>query len=159
MFTFTLLDADGQPHEYEVALHKATDGQPIMWELYALAAGPLSGAVGALAGSGKIADVLDTDLSGLDFGAVGEGLSRSLLTMPKLTPRILAGTFRDKKRLFEGSDSSTFDAAYRGNYFELVRAVWEVVQANRFLPLSAISEIASRAKAAQAAKAAAATSP
>jgi len=147
--TFTLRDAEGESHSYEVTLHRATLGQPIMWEIAALLAGPLAGMLGLLvpildsmAGK-KIVEVMDDPASlgrlvdglrGADLTAVGAGL-KAALAQPgnsALVVRLLGQTTRDGRDL---ADPVQFDDAFTGNYLELARAVWEVVQANRFLPL------------------------
>ncbi len=147
--TFTLRDAEGESHSYEVTLHRATLGQPIMWEILALLSGPLAGLLGLLvpildsmAGK-KIAEVMDDPaalsklvdgLRGADLNAVGAGL-KAALGDPKntaLVGRILGQTTRDGKDL---ANPVEFDAAFTANYLELAYAVWEVVSANRFLPL------------------------
>lgn len=150
MHTFTLLDADGQAHTYEFTLHKATEGQRIMFKLYALAAGPLAGALGGLLKAGSISEVVSGDtVADLDLVKVGDALRAALADMPGLTREILRNTMRDGQRL---SDDHAFDVAYRGNYWELNLALWEVVSANRFLPLSAISALVAKAKAEKARK-------
>lgn len=147
--TFTLRDAEGESHTYEVTLHRATIGQPIMWEIAALLSGPLAGLLGLLVpildgmAGRKIAEVMDDpasmqlvlkSLRTADLSTIGAGL-KTALGDPRntaLVGRILSQTTRDGADL---ADPVKFDAAFTANYLELVRAVWEVVQANRFLPL------------------------
>ena len=137
-------DADGTPHTYRVVLHPGSEGAQIMWELYALASGPLAAGLGVIAGiDGSFADLLKLKtqdvLGKLDAEAIGRSVQGALASMPALTGKILRYTYRDDKPL---ADRSHFDAAFQANYWELTLAVWGVVQANRFLPLSAISSLA-----------------
>lgn len=141
---FTLRDAAGADHAYEVIPHPATEGSRIMWQLYAMGVEPL----GKLAGSVLAADGLNVrSLRGLlddpaaleklkasvDLGAVASSIRASLgpATMDGLTKEILAHTRRDNLEL---RNPGHFDAAYACNYWELSMVLWKVVQANRFLP-------------------------
>ncbi len=56
---------------------------------------------------------------------------------PKLVRELLRRTIRDGKPLASDYD---FDAAFTRNYSELMSALWEVVQRNRFLPLRFINQ-------------------
>ena len=154
--TFRLTDAEGVAHAYEVTLHRATLGMPIMWELAALVAGPLAGllslagplleAMNGAGGSTKsvraiiedpnILSVVQATLGAADLTAIGRSLQAALAQPSNsgLVLRILSQTERDGVAL---DSPVAFDAAYTGNYFELLRAVWEVVITNRFLPLPA----------------------
>lgn len=146
--TFTLRDAEGVEHQYEVVHHPATEGQAIMWELVALAAAPLGALIkGLLSGTEPInfRALLD-DPEGMtrlgtmiDFGKVGGDVKTALASgsMPQLTAKILSRTRRSNEegRMVELANRSNFDAAYTGNYAELLKAVWRVAQANRFLSL------------------------
>lgn len=147
---FTVKDREGVSHAYDCTLHPATEGQKVMWQLVALCAAPLAGAVKGLLplidqvkGQGGLAGLLDSStaidqlkggLASIDFAAIGEDVKRSLLTAPmeKLVEEVLSRTLRDDKPL---ATRGTFDDAYSGNYGELLSALWEVVKANRFLSL------------------------
>jgi hypothetical protein len=155
---FQLRDADGSMHRYEVLPHPASEGQAILLQMLAVAAEP----VGRLAASifegdtlkealvsaqanakeGEKASLLDVDaaalLGNIDLGRLGADVKTSILSMPmeKLGGDILKHTLRDGQKL---SARVVFDAAYTRNYLEYLQAVWEVVQVNRFLPLSAMS--------------------
>ena len=141
---FTLRDATGTDHTYEVLPHPATDGSRIMWQLYAMGVEPL----GKLAGSLLTADglnvkslrgllddpaALEKIRSSVDLGALAAAIRAALVgtSMPALTQEILHHTRRDGLEL---RNPAHFDAAYACNYWELSVALWKVVQANRFLP-------------------------
>jgi hypothetical protein len=140
---FMLTDADGAVHRYEVLPHPASEGQAVLLQLLAVAAEP----VGRLAssvfeGAGTVGELLDSEpaklMERVDLGRLGADVKTAILSMQmdKLGADVLRHTMRDGKKL---SDRVAFDAAFTRNYFEYLRAVWEVVQINRFLPLSAIS--------------------
>lgn len=152
--TFRLVDADGRPHAYEVTLHRASEGMPLMWEIAALVAGPLAGLlslVGALLAAMRkavnnapltvrgaiedpnILDLVQTALGSADLTSLGRSLQLALAQPGNsaLVMRLLAQTTRDGAAL---DSPVAFDDAYTANYLELARAVWEVVLANRFLP-------------------------
>lgn len=155
--TFRLPDADGRPHAYEVMLHRGSEGLPLMLEIAALVAGPLAGLLslaspliaamksaadgapisvrGAIADP-KVLDIVQAALAGADLAALGKSLQLALAQPGNagLVKRLLAQTTRDGIAL---DDPSAFDDAFTANYIELARAVWEVVLANRFLPLPA----------------------
>ena len=80
---------------------------------------------------------LDLDLEAvvgkIEWGKVGGDVKRSILSMPMstLVRDILRFTWRDGNSL---SNDVFYNAAYVRNYAELMSAVWEVSQANRFFP-------------------------
>lgn len=132
---FTLLDDAGNPHGYVVPLHPAVEGQRLMCQILALAAGPLADLATAYQrtdGNGLDADV--------DLAAVGRQMGAALASdaPPRLIRDLLRYTARDGKAL---AQDGGFNDAYTGNYGELLFALWEVVKANRFLPLSRITAI------------------
>ncbi len=140
---FTLTDADGRPHEYEVTPHPPSEGMEIMWRLVAFGAEPLGGAVKgllAMGDMGSIAKLLD-DPKGLqklgkavDFAALGRDVKASVQSTPMsdLTKAIVAKTTRDGQPL---ANALHFDRAYVCNYGELLAALWRVATINRFLSL------------------------
>lgn len=150
--TFTLVDADGQPHEYSCRPHPAREGSDIMWRLVALGAEPLGRAAKGLLhtlDAGNLRQLMD-DPNGLekiaaavDFAALGADVRAALQATPmsELVHAVLKYTSRDGKGL---SNPILFDAAYTRNYGELLRAAWEAVQANRFLSLPATSSTGPR---------------
>lgn len=132
---FTLLDDSDTPHGYVVPLHPAVEGQRLMCQILALAAGPLADLAAAFQradGNGLDADV--------DLAAVGRQVGAALASdaPPRLIRELLRYTARDGKGLAGDGD---FNVAYTGNYGELLVALWRVVEANRFLPLSRIKAI------------------
>lgn len=133
LHSFTLTDALGNEHSYEVALHPATQGEPIMWALVALGVEPIAAALAKVDGAGGL---LDLNLGDLNLTGSADALAKAIARadLPDLRQRILAHTTRDGRPL---KDRPHFDAAYQGNYGELARALWEVVKLNRFLPLPA----------------------
>jgi len=142
VYQFEIEGGDGKPHAYLVQLHGVDEGQAIVFALIAVGGEPLGallqGAAGKLiAEGGGLAELLEKDvtelLSGIDFAAVGRDLSLAVARsdMPGLVNLILKNTHRDGRPL---RDSNERNAAYRGNYGEMLRAVWQVISANRFLP-------------------------
>ena len=124
---FVLKDDDGQPHNYVMPYHPASDGQRIVCQLAGLLGGPILELVAASQGGG---------LSNLDHTALSGAVRQAgqvLLsdTPPKLVRDLLRRAIRDGKPLASDYD---FDAAYTRNYGELLAVLWEVVQRNRFLP-------------------------
>ena len=139
----TIADDNSGAHHYLIALHPAAEGQRVVLQLMGLLAGPLAELVAAgVQGGGLSADV--------DFQGIGRQLGAVLLSdaPPRLVRELLRYANRDGRPL---SNDHDFNVAYTGNYGELMMALKEVVQANRFLPLSRISAIASKVppKAAQ----------
>lgn len=154
---FVIKDAEGVPHRYEMTGHPPIQGQAIMWQLLALGAEPLGrladlaltsdellGQVRAALAAPAPADAEaaeSTTLSDLaavaktlDLARLGRDVKSAILSadMPKLTRDVLQFTTRDGASL---ASDIHFAAAYKRNYGELLQAVWQVVQANRFLPL------------------------
>lgn len=123
--TFTLTDADGTEHRYEiVAKHKAEAGIKITRQLQALVAGPIGAFI-----DGKVSD----------RAALGPELSRALLGLnDAIPPRVLLEhVVRDGVPMFGALYAKSFNDAYQGNYGELDAALIEVIQYNRFLSLPA----------------------
>lgn len=164
MATKILYDWDGKPHKYEVILHKATEGQDVLWMLLAIAAEPggaflqkmLEGkdVFGKLMAGfrahlkpksdgddGTETDAADADiekiLRGADFGSVGQDIRRTLMTSPmsKLARNLLKNTLRDDKLLGE---ETHFNEAFTGNWGEYLKALLLSIEANRFFALLGI---------------------
>lgn len=129
----TIADDIGGAHSYLIALHPAAEGQRILCQLLGLAAGPLA----ELLAAGAVGDGLAAKV---DFHGLGRQLSAVLLgeAPPRLIRDLLRYTSRDGRAM---SNEHEFNLAYTGNYGELLVALSEVVQANRFLPLSRISRL------------------
>jgi hypothetical protein len=143
--SFTLTDADGGAHRYEVTPHNALEGQRITYTLLRLGAEPLgrlvqTGLQNAGLLDGGLRSLLDDPAAlgrlaaGIDFAAVGADLQKSMGSMPMeaLTLDLMAHAVRDGKQL---RSPLHFNAAFTRNYMEMLRACWEVVKANRFLSL------------------------
>ncbi len=125
MHEFTLPDADGDLHTYQViARHKVDEGYKLMRRLQALIAGPLGGLIDGLAGKG---------------GNTGADLTRALDSIQDmgLAKQLLAHTTRDGIPMFGPTSAKSFNDAYQGNYLELDLACFEVIKHNRFLSLPA----------------------
>jgi len=120
--TFSLIDGDGESHNYSVRFHPGREGAKIMRQLLALG--------------------LPALVAGLDEGTgLDGGLARALDSFDDgLIAALLRYTQRDGVQL----SGVAFDKAYQRNYFELTAALWEVITANRFLPLPATWERALR---------------
>lgn len=136
---FTLVDADGAPHEYMLVKHGATEGQVITWSLIAFGGEPLGAlAQSIFSGSGQasIGSMMDDPkaLASINWGNLGRDIAASVqgTDMAGLTRKLLINVHRDGKSL---RDPSHFDAAFQANYGELMKLLWEVVKHNRFLGL------------------------
>jgi hypothetical protein len=141
---FTLTDWQGKTHTYQTHLFTPSDGGlDIMWQITALGAEPLGRIVdGVTSGAGMVSAMmagggLDKAVE-IDFSGLGADVAKALMVLDAgaFSRRIMSRTLRDGKRL---DDDSTFDGAYRGNYWEFQRACWEVVKVNRFFPSLATS--------------------
>lgn len=160
--TTTITDAQGTAHTYEViALHRGSEGMRLAMQLSALAIEPLAKALGPIIGEGLpalkgllggegeldrdqvkaqlAAAVLDNPdlLDKLDLPGVGQAVQKALLSVPDATIfAVLRHTNRDGRPLIADGDRPTadFDAAYRGNYGELLQAVVGVARVNGFFP-------------------------
>lgn len=151
---FTLKDAAGHEHEYEItALHPGSEGQSLALHFAGLAIEPLITAAGplligsfdAVSGGGKIgvkeimSAVLDSPevMDSIDLPAIGAAARRALGSLDaKSIASVLRYTNRDGLPLISDSGRPTgdYDAAFAGNYMELGRAVLEVGQRNGFFP-------------------------
>lgn len=143
LHTFTLKDAEGNEHEYQMIAHAADEGEEIMWHLTAMAAGPLGALLQSMigeliVGERSMTELLDTDpktlFAGVDLAEVGKSLQPILAspTMRDLSAKLLRHTTRDGKAL---SDKMTRALAYQRNYTEMHRALLEAIRFNRFFPV------------------------
>jgi hypothetical protein len=149
--SFIVYDEDGNPHEYTVRKHPATEGRMIALRLLGLGIEPLAGllvpmALAAVRGGGASSAI------------TVDGLAQAVASLPAMISQIdaplidaiLKHTNRDGVPLMmrPGPVNLNFDAAYTGNYGELALALWEVIKANRFLSDARISAmLKSRLKA------------
>ncbi len=118
LIEFTLKDAKGLEHRYEMTLMPAGAGMRVTFELSSILSGLLEG----------FEDVEDANLFAL-LAPVLKGMDPDHLT--DLGKRLLATVDRNGSRMM-GRD---FDKAYRGNYTEMLLAMARVIQENRFVPL------------------------
>jgi hypothetical protein len=142
----TLKDADGQPHEYVLLRHDAEKGLEICFVLLGHAAGAIVPLMEPLlSGEVSIGAILSGNDAAAEKAFEGVDLSKAaaeikgLLLDPKsvgLVKDLVSETSRDGKPL---RIPANFAEAYRGNYFELLRLLWKVIEYNRFFPLSATS--------------------
>lgn len=140
-----LRDAKGDPHAYVIGLHNPTEGTAIALRLVGSVADPLMRLLGqravlekALAafkdsGAADPAALMFDALGSIDIANAGVDVAKVIDGLgPKFIRDVLQFTTRDGAPL---SQDVHFNAAYRGNYFEMFRAVVEVCKVNRFLPL------------------------
>lgn len=153
-YTFMLSGADGEQHEYiGTPLPPAAGGTALALQIYALSGGALgallkglmesSGGLGGLIerfGGAKTADLhIEQLLGDLDLGALGDALASSLSKLPpRVLQDLLAHTSRDGKPL---KQESNFNAAYRGNYPELLIAAGLIAHHNGFFTSGAMPAI------------------
>jgi len=150
MLQTTITDADGVAHAYDLLPHPTTSGQEIMWALYRAGLPALLEAVGGALKGSSLSDVLDGQIEALPLGEAGERLMEGILraSPARLTRDLLRHALRDGERL---DLDEVFDRVYARNYLELLQALRFAIEANRFLPLSAISGAVSSLKAQRAA--------
>lgn len=146
---FTITDDDGQPHAYTVRLHPASEGRILALQIGAMGVEAFAGllvtaALAAVRGKNPM-DVITADQLTVAIASLPKVIQA---ITPQMIDALLKHTDRDGRPLMGRPD---FDAAYSGNYGELSLALWEVVKANRFLPVSRISAmLQSKPKAAAA---------
>lgn len=153
MERFELRDRTGAAHGYAVELHPGSTGMALALRVQALAVEPIVEAVRASLAlpqlramvvnpdadtgmdAGALLLAIVGELQGLDTSHVGPALAAALGAAdgPALVRSLLAHTWRDGKAL---NEPMHMDAAYRGNYGELMQAVFKVVQLNGFFPLA-----------------------
>lgn len=140
---FQIKDADGNPHEYIVGRHDADQGLRICFILMGHAAGALVPLLEPLlSGKTSLASVMggkaDDAFEGVDLSKAAAEVKALLLdpSSIQLVRDIMVETTRDGKVL---RNPAAFNEAYGANYGELLKALWKVVQHNRFFPLSATS--------------------
>ena len=130
-------------HAYDVTLHATRDGLKIVRALGRVLAGPLGAAVETAAkGVGGAAGLLSAVGEGrwaelnIDLSDVGDKIGDAIERLPEdIERQVLAHTLRDGKPLVAGGQyTATFDAAYQGNYGELLEALMRVVKLNGFIP-------------------------
>lgn len=155
---FALTGADGKPHSYMLNLHPAIEGQIIVWRLIAAGGEPLGRLLsdalswedlfgllvaGIKGGKAEALDRLLDDpkalqglLAKLNLRGIGVDLRAVVLSdldVAGLARDTLRHTFRDGVPL---DNDTNFDAAFAGNYAEMLRAVFRSVRENGFFALS-----------------------
>lgn len=136
MREFVLTDDAGNKHTYSTTHLPASDGLPLARKLYAAGAGPLAALVSSvLKPGGGSAGEAAAELS-------KEKIVTSLLEhLPTLIEafdqaffyKLFLTTRRDGEEIHTVAG---FNAAFTGNYGELIFAAVEVIQHNGFFPLS-----------------------
>lgn len=150
---FTLKSRDGNNHQYDVAMHPAIEGMQVSAQLGSLGIPTLVVALGSALESQEMRAAVaqafakggsSTDKSrgldelmriagGFDFSTIGTEV-RTALQDPRLATlvrAVLQHTTRDDVVL---SGDVALNGAFTGNYMEMWKAVWEIVQVNGFFP-------------------------
>jgi len=145
---FVCNDSTGVGHNYACNPHLATEGISIISRLMQLGGPAIANVIqGIYSGLDKSKLTLDTEVSlgalskGIDWDSlkIGDAVQQfvnglgSTVDGADLLKDILSQTTRDGKPL-SGPQGASFDLAYRCNYVELGKAVWEVIRYNGFLP-------------------------
>lgn len=130
-FEFTINDQAGQPHRYEVNLHRVAAGLRISLALVALGLEALAGAF-AKGGVSTLGEALEVDIGGIDLSSLRAAVLSGVVE--GLIFDVLRESYRDGVSLDSTTAGNALDA-YRGNYAELYAAAWRVIQGNGWLPL------------------------
>ena len=153
MERFELRDRLGAAHVYGLELHPGSTGMALALRVQALAVEPIVEALRAALAlpqlramaanpdadtgmdAGALIVAIVGELQGLDTSRIAPALAAALGAKdgPDLVRALLAHTWRDGKAL---SEPMHMDSAYRGNYGELMQAVFQAVQRNGFFPLA-----------------------
>lgn len=139
--TFTVHDEDGNPHVYTMRLHPATEGRMIALKLAGLGIEPFAGVLVSFALASVRGAPTSSSVDMASLSSAIEGLPGVIAKIDgNLIDALLKHVDRDEVPLMmrPGAVNPNFDAAYAGNYSELAMALWEVIKANRFLPVSRI---------------------
>ena len=132
--TFSLTDSTGQTHTYETFPHGALEGLKVLNYLIAAGAEPLAKLVTSTLGPDmSLASLVtgDVPLSSLDLTQMGTALKNVVGDhFLDVATDVMRHTTRDGQALTQ----MTMDVAYRQNYVEFYRALWEIIRVNRFFP-------------------------
>lgn len=152
MATFTLNDADGKPHRYNVTPHPADEGVDLSLWFLAHLGGMVTGLLPALRGvladligdqpAGTVSEVLDVTIDpakileslGRALGPdAGEAVARELRTalLSREAKPVLMGLFKYAIR-DEAKVPTVFALAYQANYLEMWQAAWRIIGVNGF---------------------------
>lgn len=127
--TFQIKDRQGKMHEYAVMLHNATEAVDLAYELTAHVAEPALVAIVNVLAAGK-------DLGDMDTSALARAVAQAFKALtPATQARLFEYAARDGKLL---KDKAEFNAAYAGNYGEMMAAALAIVRCNGFVPLDYI---------------------
>lgn len=151
----TFCDVDGDEHSYIMTQFGALQGielAPVVISCVSEPLGQMLNTLGALTPEQKAADDDDdveqpglvTSIFNSDFDAEAAGKAVATLAQkvveaggPDFVHKLLSKTVRDKKPL---SDKLVFDAAYQGNYMELMAVVGWVLTENFSSALGRMSD-------------------
>lgn len=137
--TFTLKDAEGREHLYEIIPHSTRQGQRIFWRLVALGAEPLAAAFSGDAIVKALSGKADTSALAqeLNLDAIAGQVRQVVLSqdLPELAEELFAHASRDGEPL----KGLAFDQAYQKNWMEYGLALWNIIRINQFFPLPATS--------------------
>ena len=122
----TVLDDDGQPHEYTLTPFGSSEGWKLATELFALVGPPLGKLLGGVIEKGA-AGLLDANV---DLGVVMGDLTHSLLGSTPLVRSLLRNVTRDRQLL---DNPAIFELAYQANYGELAEVLAWVIEVNGFV--------------------------
>jgi len=119
----TIDDDAGQPHNYLIGAHPASEGLRLASRLFALVGAPFGQLLDVLVSRGEDAEI--------DLGGISSQLAKALIEadMPALTRDLLRHTHRDGVDL---GNATMIDVVFQGNYGELADALAEVVEVNGF---------------------------
>lgn len=147
---FTLTDVDGTARQYVVPYFPVDRGIVLVGRMAGILSGPLATVAGAaaagIASGAKLSEVLEQELGGLDTEAVANQLRTTFMSgaPAELLLDLVRPAIRDNKPL---ADAKERDAAYAGNYLELIQAAWKVAEGNGFtLQLSTLFTSSGSAK-------------
>jgi hypothetical protein len=130
MEQFTLEDSEGESHTYQLTLHSPLDGGlKIVNRLVTVLSGPLVKVIRTFV-DGNVG--LDSEMTEVLSNIELEDEIKSCISEmdEDMIHEIMKKVNRDGEDL---DKEHAFNRAYRGNYGELMEAVWEVVRANGFL--------------------------
>lgn len=152
---FTLHDTHGKPHQYMIQEFNAQEGLELMCVLGGLGVPALAGTVSVGLRSPELLDagldVIEGRADGVvtsadreqfsemtasvDLAPAAREFALALLSgkVPGLVQRLMESVFRDGAPM---SDAAHFNAAYRANYAELMKAAVEVCRRNGFFLIS-----------------------
>ena len=167
MHTFTVNDAEGVAHTYELTRHRTQDGVPMTAWVTGHVVEALAQALGDV-GVAALEKVAAKGLQGwdafkaitadpevmkqVDIGKVGSTAREVVMKLSvPVQLVILRYTSRDGKPLVEddGTPALTYNSVYPANYPELYQALFHVCRVNGFFP--ALGALGDAAKAALAA--------